>query len=102
MSDAKGLELERVTALAPELIEKIKSYVPSHLYMNILITESGTVNLPKNTTIRVCAMGGGGGSWQLQDGRTSHYWDSRLHGGGSGFLSSGKLMVPESGKVGFK
>ena len=57
----------------------------------------------KNVMIERCpSMGGGGGSWQLQDGRTSHYFDSRLHGGGSGFLSSGKLMVPESGKVGFK
>ena len=73
MSAAEELELERVTALAPELIEMIKSYVPSHLYMNILITESGTVNLPKNTSIRVCAMGGGGGSWRLKDSRVNNH-----------------------------
>ena len=60
-------ELERFSALPPELLERIFSFLPpdlQSLYVagHILLTRSRTVSLPASLTVRIFLVGGGGGA----------------------------------------
>ena len=91
---------KRVSALPRELQQKImyNAYPdPKTLRQqgHILVTEDRTVSLPSSMTVRVFLVGGGGGVIPSRFFVDQIEWG----GGGSGHLTKGQLVVPDSGEI---
>ena len=94
---------KRVSALPRELQQKIMYNAYPDLKTlrqqgHILVTEDRTVSLPSSMTVRVFLVGGGGGVIPSRFFVDQIEWG----GGGSGHLTKGQLVVPDSGEISVK